>query len=326
MTVRTSSSDVSGSYELPLRVSEVEHPATDVVSLYLRPTDREQLPDWTPGAHLELTFGPDFVRQYSLCGERKASDVWRIAVRRERSGRGGSTWIHDRVRRGDVLEARGPSNNFRLVPARRYLFIAGGIGITPILPMVHEIAGRGLPWTLLYGGRNRASMPFVDELGQLAGGALHVVPEEDHGLLDLAAFLDRPDSDTAIYCCGPEPLIDAAEHCCAAWPPGALHRERFSPRADPTRPGEDGFTVRLDRSGIQLPVPAERSLLEVLEEAGFAVDNSCRAGICGTCLQTVLDGVPDHRDDVLTDEERDAGDGILPCVSRSRTPVLVLDL
>lgn len=325
MNVRASSSDSTGSCELLLRVSEVEHRATDVVSLGLRPTDRERLPDWSPGSHLELIFGPDFVRQYSLCGEIESSDVWRIAVRREASGRGGSQWIHDRVRRGDVLKARGPRNNFRLVPARRYLFIAGGIGITPILPMVREVATQEQPWTLLYGGRNRASMPFIDELSQLAGGALHVVPEDDQGLLDLAAFLETPDSDTAIYCCGPEPLIDAVERRCDVWPPGALHRERFSPRAEPTRP-EDEFTVRLDRSCIQLSVPAERSLLDVLEEAGFAVDNSCRAGICGTCLQTVLDGDPDHRDDVLTDEERDAGDVILPCVSRSRTAVLVLDL
>ena len=276
-------------------------------------------------AHLELTFGPNFVRKYSLCGETESPDLWRIAVRREATGRGGSQWIHDRVRRGDVLKARGPRNNFRLIPARRYLFINGGIGITPILPMAREVARQGQPWTLLYGGRNRASMSFVDELGQLAGGAPHVVREDEHGLLDLTSFLDTPDSDTAIYCCGPEPLIDAVERRCAIWPAGALHRERFSPRSEPTQL-EDGFTVRLDRSGIQLPVPAERSLLEVLEEAGFAVDNPCRAGICGTCLQKVLGGVPDHRDDVLTDEERDAGDTILPCVSRSRTAVLVLDL
>jgi ferredoxin-NADP reductase len=323
--MRIPSSDSDDSCELLLRVSELAHCATDVVSLCLRPTGGEQLPSWGPGAHLELTFGPNFVRQYSLCGETESPDLWRIAVRREATGRGGSQWIHDRVRCGDVLEARGPRNNFRLMPARRYLFIAGGIGITPILPMAREVARQGQPWTLLYGGRNRASMPFVDELGQLAGGAKHVVPEDENGLLDLASFLDTPDSDTAIYCCGPGPLIDAVERRCAIWPAGALHRERFSPRSEPTQL-EDGFTVRLDRSGIALPVPAERSLLEVLEEAGFAVDNSCRAGICGTCLQTVLGGVPDHRDDVLTDEERDAGDTILPCVSRSRTTVLVLDL
>lgn len=325
MNVRIPSSDSDDSSELLLRVSEVEHCATDVVSLCLRPTGGEQLPDWGPGAHVELAFGPNFVREYSLCGEAESPDLWRIAVRREATGRGGSQWMHDRVRRGDVLKARGPRNNFRLITARRYLFIAGGIGITPILPMAREVAGRGRPWTLLYGGRSLGSMPFVDELGQLAGGASHIAPEDEHGLLDLASFLDMPDPDTAIYCCGPESLIDAVERRCAIWPVGALHRERFSPRSEPT-PLQDGFTVRLDRSGIQLPVPAQRSLLEVLEEAGFAVDNSCRAGICGTCLQKVLGGVPDHRDDVLTDEERDAGDTILPCVSRSRTSVLILDL
>lgn len=318
--------DADDSRELLLRVSEVEHCATDVVTLRLLPTGREQLPDWRPGAHLELTVGPNLVRQYSLCGEPGSPDGWRIAVRREATGRGGSNWVHDRVRRGDLLAARGPRNNFRLVTAARYLFIAGGIGITPILPMAREVSRAGQPWTLLYGGRSRASMPFVDELGQLVGGALHVLPEDEHGLLDLAPFLDTPDPDTAIYCCGPEPLINAVERRCVRWPAGALHRERFSPRAQPTRTEDGAFTVRLDRSGLQLPVPAERSLLEVLEEAGFAVDNSCRAGICGTCLQTVVGGVPDHRDDVLTDEERDAGDAILPCVSRSRTAVLVLDL
>ena len=324
MNLRKLSSGSGDQGEFLLRVSGMERCAVDVASICLRRMDEEQLPDWSPGAHIELTVGVDLVRQYSLCGEPD-SDVWRIAVRREAAGRGGSRWIHDQLRLGDVLKARGPWNNFRLVSAQRYLFIAGGIGITPILPMVCEIARQGLPWMLLYGGRSRASMPFVDELGQFAGGTLHLMPEDECGLLDLVVYLDVPDPETAVYCCGPGPLIDAVEDRCRSWPPGALHRERFNPRNGSQRQ-EGEFKVRLAHSGVELPVPADQSLLDVLEEAGFDVDNSCRAGICGTCLQRVLAGIPDHRDDVLTDEERDAGDSILPCVSRSKTDILVLDL
>jgi ferredoxin-NADP reductase len=252
--------------------------------------------------------------------------VWRVAVLREPASRGGSKLIHERVRAGDVLPVVGPRNNFALVDAERYLFIAGGIGITPILPMVDEVARRGRPWTLVYGGRTRDSMAFVDQLDAISGGELHVMPEDEHGLLDLDRFLGIPRPDTSVYCCGPGPLLDAVEQQCKRWPSGALHVERFAPK-DLVSTGDDGeFDVQLARAGRRLRVPADRTLLEVLEDAGFAVDNSCRAGICGTCELAVTDGIPEHNDDVLSDEERESNQVVLPCVSRSKSAVLTVDL
>ena len=316
--------------QLQLQISAIDRQADGVVSLELRAPDRSALPAWTPGAHIEvhLDMGLEtgMVRHYSLCGRPDDDTAWRIAVLREPAGRGGSSLIHDRLRPGDVISVRAPRNNFELVESDRYLFIAGGIGITPILPMVRDVARRGRPWTLVYGGRTAASMAFVDELSRVPGGHLHVMPEDEYGLLDLEHFLGRPDADTAVYCCGPGPLLDAVERHCGPWPAAALHVERFSPKQVSRECADGEFDVRLAQSGESLRVPQDKTLLEVLEEAGYQIDNSCRAGICGTCELNVTEGVPEHNDDVLSDEERDSNQIILPCVSRSKSAVLVVDL
>ncbi|WP_243658975.1 PDR/VanB family oxidoreductase [Tamaricihabitans halophyticus] len=238
----------------------------------------------------------------------------------ESDGRGGSKRIHESVYPGDVLRANGPRNNFALVDSERYLFIAGGIGITPILAMVREVAARTNAWTLLYGGRTRQSMAFVEELREYGGGERYIRPEDQFGLLDLDHFLDALDPRTTVYCCGPGPLLDAVAQRC---PSESLHLERFT--AGPAA-SSGGFEVRLARSLDRLHVPDGTSLLEALEDAGYEITNSCRAGICGTCLLTVSKGIPDHHDDVLTDDEYESNAMILPCVSRSKTDVLVLDL
>lgn len=297
-----------------------------MVSLELRTEDGTPLPGWTPGAHIEIELADKMVRHYSLCGTPGDTRRWRIAVLRENNSRGGSELIHDGFRPGRLVSASWPRNNFALVESDRYLFVAGGIGITPILPMIHDVARRGKPWTLVYGGRTRGSMAFVDELGTVPGGDLYVLPHDEHGLLDLDRFLGSPEPRTAIYCCGPGPLLDAVERRCATWPPGALHLERFAPREFAALGPDGQFEVQLARTGTTLRVPADRSLLDVLEDAGIEIDNSCRAGICGTCELRVLGGVPDHRDDVLSDSERESHEIILPCVSRSRSQVLVVDL
>ncbi len=297
-----------------------------MVSLELRTEDGTPLPGWTPGAHIEIELADKMVRHYSLCGTPGDTRRWRIAVLRENNSRGGSELIHDGFRPGRPVSASWPRNNFALVESDRYLFVAGGIGITPILPMIHDVARRGKPWTLVYGGRTRGSMAFVDELGTVPGGDLYVLPHDEHGLLDLDRFLGSPEPRTAIYCCGPGPLLDAVERRCATWPPGALHLERFAPREFAALGPDGQFEVQLARTGTTLRVPADRSLLDVLEDAGIEIDNSCRAGICGTCELRVLGGVPDHRDDVLSDSERESHEIILPCVSRSRSQVLVVDL
>ena len=312
--------------DLCLRVDGVRQCADDVLAYELVDPRGDTLPSWSPGAHIEVKLADGLVRQYSLCGDPNEPTRWRIAVLREPDSRGGSTFMHGDVHVGDTLSIRGPRNNFRLERAEHYLFIAGGIGITPILPMVRAAADTGIPWTLLYGGRTGRSMAFVDELEQVPGGTCRVVPQDEYGLLDLDDALARCEPGTAVYCCGPEPLIEAVESRCTHWPAGTLHRERFAPPERQSARTDGSFRVRLARSGEQLEVPAGEPLLDVLERAGYPVTNSCRAGICGTCLVDVVGGVPEHLDDVLSDEERSSDEVMLPCVSRSTTEVLVLDL
>ncbi|RUM97146.1 oxidoreductase [Pseudaminobacter arsenicus] len=316
----------SFSDQLSLKVEAVEVEAEGVLSLVLTDGFGGALPAWEPGAHIDLILSPDMTRQYSLCGDPAERDRWRIGVLLAPDSRGGSQFVHTRLHAGDIVQVVGPRNNFRLVEAEHHLFIAGGIGITPILPMIREVAAKGGRWTLLYGGRTENSMAFVKEIQELSGGDVHLVPQDKYGLLDLKRFLAAHKPGQVVYCCGPSPLIDAVEALCAGWPSGSLHQERFAPRAR-QEVGEDGeFEVELASSGRTLSVPAGKSLLKVLEEAGCKISNSCRAGICGTCLVKVLDGVPEHNDDLLDDEQRESGTVILPCVSRSKTKTLILDL
>jgi ferredoxin len=191
--------------------------------------------------------------------------------------------------------------------------------------MIRAAEAAGADWQLVYGGRRRASMAFLDELAQ-HGDRVSVRPQDETGLLDLDALLGTPQSDTLVYCCGPEPLLAAVEQRCAGWPRGALHVERFAPRpqAEPVR--AEAFDVVLAQSGRTLTVPTDRSILSVLDEAGVGVLSSCAEGTCGTCETTVLDGVPDHRDSVLDDEDRKRNDCMMICVSRSCSERLVLDL
>ena len=299
--------------------------ADGVAGLTLRQPDGGPLPAWEPGAHLDLLLESGLERQYSLCGDPADRHAWRVAVLLEPGGRGGSAQVHD-LRPGARLTARGPRNHFPLVPAARYLFIAGGIGITPIVPMVAAARAAGAEWHLLYGGRRRRSMAFLGELAAL-GDRVAIRPQDETGLLDLAGPLAEPRDGTAVYCCGPEPLLAAVEERCAGWPRGALHLERFAPK--PLEAGREAgldFEVELARSGLTVTVSPGTSVLQAVEEAGVAVLSSCREGTCGTCETTVLEGVPDHRDSVLTDEERGTHEFMMICVSRARGSRLVLDL
>ncbi|GLY88838.1 PDR/VanB family oxidoreductase [Actinoallomurus iriomotensis] len=301
-------------------------PVSDgVVTLTLTRPDGGRLPDWAPGAHLDLVLPNGLTRQYSLCGDRWDARSYRIGVLREPAGRGGSAFVHDELEIGDVVGLGGPRNNFRLVPAERYLFVAGGIGITPLLPMIAQAEMLGTAWRLLYGGRTRSSMAFLDELGAY-GDKVTLRPQDEHGLLDLDAWLPASPGGTRVYCCGPGALLDAVERRCAGWPPGRLRTERFvAPAQDGTTAGTS-FEVELRRSGRTLTVTRDQSLLRALGDAGVPVLSSCRQGLCGTCETTVLDGVPDHRDSLLDETERAAGDCMFVCVSRSSGPRLVLDL
>ncbi|OLT04646.1 ferredoxin [Pseudonocardia sp. CNS-004] len=299
--------------------------ADGVVALTLARPDGRRLPDWTPGAHIDVVLPHGLTRQYSLCGDRFDPHTYRVGVLREPDGRGGSAYVHDVLAPGDVVGVGGPRNNFPLVPSDSYLFVAGGIGITPLLPMIHQAELLGADWRLLYGGRTRASMAFGDELA-VHGGRVQAVPQDEHGLLDLASFLGTPRPGVKIYCCGPAPLLAAVERACAPWPAHTLHLERFvaNDQGAPARSGP--FTVELARTGVVVDVSPGDSVLDAVRAAGVDVLSSCRQGTCGTCETTVLAGRPDHRDSILADHEREAGDCMYPCVSRSCDDLLVLDL
>ncbi|MFF5470823.1 PDR/VanB family oxidoreductase [Streptomyces achromogenes] len=311
---------------LDLVVARRTDEADGVVSLDLRRADDAPLPAWTPGAHIDLVLAPDLVRQYSLCSSPRDARVWRVAVLREEEGRGGSLHVHDKLSEGDPVRVRGPRNHFPLEDAGKYLFIAGGIGITPIVPMLEQAEQRGRAWELVYGGRTLASMAFRDALVTRYGARVRVRPEDGYGLLDLDALLGTPRPGTLVYCCGPEPLLKAVEERCADWPAGTLHVERFAPK-EPQGPSRDGaFEVVLAQTGVTVAVPPDKSVLKAVEEAGVPVLSSCREGTCGTCETTVLEGTVDHRDSLLTPAEQEAHDTMMICVSRAACPRLVLDL
>jgi ferredoxin-NADP reductase len=321
----TSVTLVAAEFEADVRVDAKQVVADGVVALALREVNGHPLPRWAPGAHIDLILGEAPTRQYSLCGDPTDPSVWRVGILRDTNGRGGSLYVHDGLQAGDTIRVRGPRNNFPLEPSPRYLFIAGGIGITPILTMIASAQAAGAEWELVYGGRQRASMAFLDELAG-HGDRVAVRPQDETGLLDLKSILGNPRPDTLVYCCGPEPLLAAVEENCRAWPAKSLHVERFAARpvAEPAR--ADAFEVVLAQSDLTLTVPPERSVLDVVEEAGISVLSSCREGTCGSCEVLVLSGEPDHRDSVLDEDDRAANDCMMVCVSRSCGAQLVLDL
>jgi ferredoxin-NADP reductase len=300
--------------------------AEGVVVLTFELPDGGDLPAWTPGAHTDLLLGDGLVRQYSLCGDPADRRCWKVAVLLEPKSRGGSLFVHGELVAGAMLRVRGPRNHFALAPAKSYLFVAGGIGITPILPMVAASEAKGAHWRLVYGGRTRASMAFRSELTERYGERVDIRPQDETGLLDLAGLLGSADSGTLVYCCGPEPLLAAVEAACGHWPSGSLHVERFSPKQFVEPVPQESFEVELAKSGMVLTVPPGRSVLRVVEEAGVTVLSSCTQGTCGTCETTVLAGVPEHHDSLLSTDERAANDTMFICVSRSRSPRLVLEL
>ena len=232
--------------------------------------------------------------------------------------------MHDRVGVGDQITVPAVRNLFPLVAADEYVFVAGGIGITPMLPMIEAAVAAGARWHLYYGGRRTSSMAYISELAH-HGDHVTVIPEDEYGLIDIRSALSSAGPGAVVYGCGPEPLLAALqEEAGRAGMP--LHIERFA-AASPANPGEGApFEVELAQSGVTIPIPAGGSIIDALEQHGVTVVTSCQEGICGTCETKVLAGTPDHRDSILTDEERRAGDTMMLCVSRSVSPRLVLDL
>jgi ferredoxin-NADP reductase len=313
--------------ELDLEVARRETVTEGIVVLALADPSGAELPEWTAGAHVDLILGDGLTRQYSLCGDTSDRSGWQVGVLLDPDSRGGSRFVHEQLHQGSTVRVRGPRNHFPLVGAARYQFIAGGIGITPMLPMIEAAEARGADWNLLYGGRQRASMGFLERLERF-GDRVTVSPRDERdGRLDLGSVLAEPLPGTLVYCCGPEGLLDAVEAACRPWPEDSLHIERFSAKVLEESPDAlDTFEVECQRSGVTVTVPAGLSIYEAVEEAGVDVLGSCMEGVCGTCECDVLEGDPDHRDSVLTEAERARGDTIMICVSRSRSERLVLDI
>ncbi|MEF3111863.1 PDR/VanB family oxidoreductase [Streptomyces chrestomyceticus] len=297
-------------------LDRIDPVAEDVVSLVLRGADGPLAP-WEPGAHVDVALPNWLTRQYSLCGDPADRETYRVAVRYDPLSRGGSEYIHRFLRQGRPLDVSLPRNNFPLDPAPGYLFLAGGIGITPILPMLRAATAAGLPASLVYAGRAAATMPFAEELRAAYGDAVRIVTTQQHGRPDFTAPAAELAPGTLVYCCGPASMLTAVE---AAFPSGQLRTERFQPAPKVFAP-DQAFEVACARSGRTVQVDADDSLLNALQQAGVPVSSGCREGVCGSCEITVLEGEVEHRDDVGADEGR-----MFACVSRALGPRLVLDL
>jgi len=307
--------------ELSLVVDEVRIEAQDVRSLRLVATGGSELPSWQPGSHLDVLLPSGRRRQYSLCGDLADRSSYRIAVRRIADGGGGSRELHDSVSTGSALTVRGPRNAFPYVDAPGYLFIAGGIGITPILPMVKQAAASGRPWQLVYTGRSPASMPFLAELTALDPARVRLRPYDQYGFPSTGAeLLQYAPAGATVYCCAPPITMANVRRDRPASAAAAVHFERFT---TPPIVGGAPFEIELQRSKRVLAVPADRSALDVIRDTVPDVAYSCRQGFCGTCRTRVISGEIDHRDRVLTDRERT--DTMTICVSRGRNARIVLD-
>ncbi|MEV5000327.1 PDR/VanB family oxidoreductase [Nocardioides sp. LML1-1-1.1] len=297
-----------------VRVAAVTTEAEDVVSLDLVPTERPSLPGWAPGAHMDVLLPSGRTRQYSLTGDPRDRSRYRIAVRRIADGDGGSREVHD-LEVGQELVLKGPRNAFPFIVAPSYLFVAGGIGVTPILPMVRYAAARGEDWRFVYAGRDRASLPFLTEVEALAErfpDRVEIWPDDERGLPDAAAIVERAPEGAALYCCGPPAMIDALRAEVPAENVEALHSERFS--APPVVGGE-AFTVELTSTGETFEVAADQTLLTRLLQVRPDAAYSCRQGFCGTCAVRYADGEVEHRDRFLPPEHR--ADRMAACVSRA---------
>jgi tetrachlorobenzoquinone reductase len=314
----------------PVKVRAVAWEAQGILSYELRPFSGRELPPFTAGAHIDLLLPSGLVRSYSLVNPQEERHRYVIAVNRDASSRGGSRFIHDSVRPGDTLTVTAPRNNFPLIEdAGHSVLIAGGIGITPLWCMIQRLEALGRSWQLYYCTRTRQSAAFLEPLQALGPKVdvnLHFNFDQEPGgrMLDVAGVVAAAPADAHLYCCGPLSMLEAFEQACADRPGSHVHTEYFSAKEAPAVEG--GFTVVLQRSGLTLAVPPGKTILDTLMDQGLDLPYSCLEGVCGTCEVRVLEGIPDHRDLVLSKEEKAANRSIMICCSGARTDRLVLDL
>lgn len=311
-----------------LRLQGLNWEADGITSLKFSDPTGAPLPKWQPGSHLSLQLPNGLTREYSLCSDPADTSSWTVAVLKVPDSRGGSKSIHEDLRVGALITVDGPRNNFCIEPAGHFVFVAGGIGITPIISMIRDVMAAGADWTLLYTGRSRSSMAFLEEIGTLPPDRvkIHADDEANGKFPDLAAAVGSISSDTLVYVCGPEPLMNAVAGTMAD--ESQLRLERFKAPEIVVDPNvqENSFDVVCQNSGERVTVGPETSVLNALLDAGLDLPSSCTEGICGTCEVGVLKGDVDHRDFLLSPAEQAANKSMFICVSRCRSAELILDI
>lgn len=310
---------------LQLRIVATTWEAPNIVSYELRLPEGGGLPPFTAGAHIDLTLPNGLVRSYSLVNPQSERHRYVIAVQKDRASRGGSKWVHENLRAGDIVTVNGPRNNFPLEEsAEKSVLIAGGIGITPILSMVERLSALARDWDLIYCTRKRSGTAFFEVLQNKPRVRFNFDEEPGGMMLDIPAVVRSAPPTTHFYCCGPLPMLEAFEQATQDLPRERVHVEYFTAKAPPAIEG--GFTIVLAKRGLTLTVPPGKTILDTLRDAGFDTPFSCTEGVCGTCETRVLEGIPDHRDLILTEAERASNKTILICCSGSKSERLVLDL
>ncbi|SDS47449.1 PDR/VanB family oxidoreductase [Bradyrhizobium canariense] len=305
-----------------VRLNAIRYVARDI-HLFELVSPGNELPPATAGAHIDIHLPDGKVRQYSLVVS-DTDDAYVVAVKRDAQGRGGSLYLHDKLRVGTELEISAPRNNFPLrEDAAHSVFIAGGIGITPIWSMIHRLKAIGRSWELHFASRSPADAAFLSDLRELDGVRLHFDSVSQGQPLDLEAIITGLPMETDIYCCGPLPMLEAFERATVGRPAEQIHVEFFAPRQEAA---SGGFSIKLKSTGAVLTVPPGSSMLDVLLDAGVVVPYSCTEGICGACQVGVVSGIPDHRDTILTEAEHATNESVIVCCSGSKSDILMLDL
>jgi len=313
---------------IDLRLRQIRLEAEGIASYEFVSANDCALPAFTAGAHIDLHLPHGMVRSYSLVNAPSDGGRYVVAVQRDAEGQGGSAWMHATPRVGDRLRATPPSNDFALVEdAAHSVFIAGGIGITPIMSMLRRLRELGRPWRLHYASRSPRETAYADALRAMAGDGREVdfcFGSSRTDRLDIAAIVREAPKGTHLYCCGPARMIDAFLAACGSRPAATVHFERFAAASEAATEG--GYDVVLERSGQRLAVAPGKTILDTLLDHAVDVPYACTAGVCGTCRTKVIAGEPDHRDDFLSAEEKQANDSIMICCSGARSKTLVLDL
>jgi vanillate O-demethylase ferredoxin subunit len=320
----TDATSASRSATLRARLTAIRYAAEGIHLYEFSPVDGAALPAFTAGAHIDLHLPNGLVRQYSLCNPQEETHRYVVGIKRDPTSRGGSSYVHEQLRVGAILQVSAPRNHFALhEEARHTVLIAGGIGVTPIACMAQRLRALGAPHEVHYSVRKRDEAAFIDVL---SGPRLHLHVDAENGNAPVALkdIVEGAPQDAHLYCCGPAPMLDAFEAAAAGRPDGHVHLERFSAAAPVVADG--GYSVQLARSGRTIRIARGNTILDTLREEGVEVQASCEQGICGSCETRVLAGRPDHRDSLLSEEEKRSNKVMMVCCSGSHDPLLVLDL